>query len=568
MPNLQSQARLEKKLRRKVAEVSVEEKYRKQQELLSSLEKVSEVLASDVDLPTILSDIAKIVGTVLGAKWVNFWELTPDKKAVSIVAHYGMKPEYMEHSLEHPIRLGTAWIGRALETRKVWATSDILKDPRLQELGPLWERAIKKQDYHGLLCAPLFSKNEVVGGICLYYRQVHEFTDFEMRLVSVVANQAATAISSTKLLEELATRQKATLNILEDVEDARKNAEEEKEKTETIITNFADGLLVIDGENKLSLVNPQAEVFFGIRQQEVIGKSVSALLKSAQLKPLMELLSGEPKGVLRKELPLRENLTLEISTIPLAMGENVIANLVIAHDVTREKMIERMKTEFVSLVAHQLRTPLSAIKWTLKMLLDKELGNINEEQQDFLQKTYQSNERMISLINDLLNVARIEEGRYLYKTTLTSLEQIVQPVIESYKGEIARKNLKFRFDKPEEFLPRITADVEKITLVVQNLLDNAIRYTQEGGEVTVSLKRTEKSAEFSIKDTGVGIPKDQKSRVFTKFFRGANVLRLDTEGSGLGLFIAKNIIEAHGGKIWLESEEGKGSTFYFTLPVK
>lgn len=551
-----------------MAKENKKEKYGEQEELLTALQRVSEVLASDVDLPTILSDIAKIVGTVLGAKWVNFWELTPDKKAVSIVAHYGMKPEYMKHSREHPIKLGTAWIGRALETRKVWATSDILKDPRLAELGPLWEEAIKKQNYHGLLCAPLFSRNEVVGGTCLYYRQVHEFTDFEVRLVSVVANQAATAISSTKLLEELAARQKATLNILEDVEEARRTVEEEKDKTETIITNFADGLLVIDGEDRLSLINPQAEVFFGVRQGEVIGKSVSELLKFAPLKPLMELLSGESKGVSRKELPLRGNLTLEISTIPLARGQKLIGNLVIAHDVTREKMIEKMKTEFVSLVAHQLRTPLSAIKWTLKILLDKELGEITEEQQDFLQKTYQSNERMISLINDLLNVARIEEGRYLYKTILTSLERIVQSVIESYEGEISRRKLKFRFEKPERLLSRVAVDVEKITLVVQNLLDNAVRYTPEGGEVTISLGRGKKEVEFSIKDTGVGIPKDQQNRVFTKFFRGANVIRLDTEGSGLGLFIVKNIIEAHGGKIRLESEENKGSTFYFTLPVK
>lgn len=551
-----------------MAEENKNQKYQKQEGLLGALQKVSEVLASDVDLPAILSDIAKIVGTTLGAKWVNFWELTPDKKAVSIVAHYGMTKAYMEHSRRYPIKLGTAWIGRALQTRKAWATSDILKDPRLQELGPEWEKAIKKQDYHGLLCAPLFSRNEVVGGICLYYRQVHEFTDFEMRLVSVVANQAATAVSSTKLLEELAARQKATLKILEEVQEARKNVEEEKEKTDTIVTNFSDGLLVIDSENKISLVNPQAEIFFDVRQEEVIGKSVSELLDFSKLKPLMELLGAKIKEVSRIELPLRENLTLEISTTPLARGQKVLGNLVIAHDVTREKMIERMKTEFVSLVAHQLRTPLSAIKWTLKILLDKELGEITAEQQDFLQKTYLSNERMISLINDLLNVARIEEGRYLYKTTLTSLEQITKSVIESRKGEINRRKLKFKFDKPKSSLPLISADVEKITLIIQNLLDNAVKYTTEGGEVVISLRLGKGAVEFSIKDSGVGIPRDQQNRVFTKFFRGANVIRLETEGSGLGLFIVKNIVEAHGGKIWFESKEGQGSTFYFTLPVK
>ena len=229
-----------------------------------------------------------------------------------------------------------------------------------------------------------------------------------------------------------------------------------------------------------------------------------------------------------------------------------------------------MKTEFVSLAAHQLRTPLSAIKWTLRMLLDGDLGKITEEQKDFIEKTYSSNERMINLINDLLDVTRIEEGRRLYKPVLTDFEPICQFVINSYKEEIEKRKLKLEFKKPEKKLPQVMLDVEKIRLVIQNLLDNAARYTPSGGQVTISLKPTkgEKEIEFSIKDTGVGIPKDQQARVFSKFFRGANVMRMATEGSGLGLFITKNIVEAHGGKIWFESEEGKGTTFYFTLPLK
>ena len=245
-----------------------------------------------------------------------------------------------------------------------------------------------------------------------------------------------------------------------------------------------------------------------------------------------------------------------------------MGNLVILHDITREKIVERMKTEFVSLTAHQLRTPLSAIKWTLRILLDGDLGALSVEQRDFLEKTYQSNERMISLINDLLNVTRIEEGRYLYKMTLVNLEEIIQFVVNSYKEEIKRRKIKFEFIKPKEKLPQVLIDVEKMRLAVQNLIDNAVRYTHAGGEITISLNRGRREIEFSIKNTGIGIPKDQKDRIFTKFFRAANVMRMETEGSGLGLFIAKNIIESHSGKIWFESEEGKGATFHFALPVK
>ncbi len=366
-------------------------------------------------------------------------------------------------------------------------------------------------------------------------------------------------------LEELKESRTSLMNILEDVEEARRKSEEEKNKTLAIITNFADGLLVFDNENKLILVNPQAEIFFEIRTPDIIGKSISELFSFPLLKPLIELLSKEIEGIFRKELPIKENLTLEVSIIPLTKEEEILGNLVILHDITREKMVERMKTEFVTLAAHQLRTPLSAIKWTLRMLLDGDLGAITEEQKDFVEKTYRSNERMISLINDLLNVTRIEEGRYLFKPALADIEAVVQFVVKSYQEEIEKREIKFEFIKPTEKLPLILIDVEKIKLVIQNILDNAIRYSRPGGEVTISLRYGKKEIELSIKDTGVGIPKDQQGRVFTKFFRAANVMRMETEGTGLGLFIAKNIIEAHGGKIWFESEEGKGSTFYFTL---
>ena len=228
---------------------------------------------------------------------------------------------------------------------------------------------------------------------------------------------------------------------------------------------------------------------------------------------------------------------------------------------------DKAKSEFVSIASHQLRTPLSAIKWILHMFLDNDLGEITLEQRDLLEKAYKSNERMIALVRDLLNVARIEEGRYLYKPTLTEIENIVEEAISLSMQEVKRKKIKLEFQKPKKRMPRAKIDVEKIKLVVQNLLDNAINYTLPGGRVTISLKYAKKEIEFKIQDTGIGIPKDQQYRIFTKFFRGANVMKIETEGSGLGLFIVKNIIKAHNGKIGFESEENKGSTFWFTLPI-
>jgi PAS domain S-box-containing protein len=376
-------------------------------------------------------------------------------------------------------------------------------------------------------------------------------------------------LSKVKQVQEgLKEAQAALMNILEDTEEARRKAEEERNKTQEIITSLNDGLLVFDRENFLSLINPQAENFLEVDQKKLIGKSVDELSKIDKVKPLADILGKDIKTLFRQELTITQNFILEVSTVPLTESGRRIGSLIVLHDISREKMVERMKTEFVSISAHQLRTPLSAIKWTLRMLLDGDLGKITSEQRSFIEKTYVSNERMINLINDLLNVTRIEEGRYLYKPVLSEIEKVIQFIIDSYKEQAERKNIKLVFKKPKEKLPKVLLDTEKMNLAVQNLVDNAVRYTPSKGSVTVSLNYDKKDITVSVKDTGIGIPEDQKERVFSRFFRGANVIKMETEGSGLGLFISKNIIESHGGKIWFDSEEGKGATFYFSIPFK
>ena len=367
---------------------------------------------------------------------------------------------------------------------------------------------------------------------------------------------------------ELENSRTALMNMLEDVEEARKKAEAERDKTQTIVANLTDGLVVFDKNSIVSLVNLQTEDFFKVKSKDIIGKSIADLNEIPGINLLENLLGAEIKGAYRKELITKEGLTLEVSAIPLISGAEKLGALVILHDISREKTIEKIKTEFVSITAHQLRTPLSSIKWTLRMLLDGDLGEITDEQREFIEKTYTSNEKMISLINDLLDVTRIEEGRYLYRPVLGDIEEILQSMLASYNDLAKARRLRIDFKKSDKKMSKVMVDVEKIRLAIQNLLENAIRYTPVGGTITVSLKRDKKEVIISIKDSGVGIPKDQRERVFSKFFRATNVVKMETEGSGLGLFITKNIIEAHGGRIWFESEEGKGANFFFTIPIK
>ncbi|MDD5098191.1 MAG: ATP-binding protein [Candidatus Pacebacteria bacterium] len=360
----------------------------------------------------------------------------------------------------------------------------------------------------------------------------------------------------------------ALLNILEDTEDARRIAVDEKNKTMAIIENLTDGILLLDTNGRVETISLMVESFLKKSKEEIIGIDFFDIIAGNEFKALKDLLKdgGKIKAVQRKEVEVGDNLNLEVTVVFLKTEQEEKGSLIVLHDVTRDKLIEKMKTEFVSIAAHQLRTPLSAIKWTLRMILDGDVGKITEDQKELLDKTYISNERMISLINDLLNVSRIEEGRFLYKQENMQLEDIVDGIVKSSAESLKMKNLKIDIDVPKKLIPEVFVDKEKIGLVVQNLLENAIKYSKDGGDIKIVMEKLENEASFKIIDSGVGIPENQKERIFSKFFRGDNVVALETEGSGLGLYTAKNIVEAHKGKIWFESKENSGTTFCFTLP--
>lgn len=362
----------------------------------------------------------------------------------------------------------------------------------------------------------------------------------------------------------------ALLNVLEDTDEARKDAVRERNKTMAIIENLTDAILLLNSRNEVEIISHPVVDFLRKDRKDIIGKDIGKLLEGEDFNRLRELLIDEKKKnikvVFREEFSVGNRLNLELTTVFLNDKSEEGAVLIILHDITRDKLVEKMKTEFVSIAAHQLRTPLSAIKWTLRMVLDGDVGELSDEQRDLLEKTYISNERMISLINDLLNISRIEEGRFLYRQEAGQLEDVVRVIIDGSQELFKMRKISLSIDVPKEKLPSVDIDKEKIGIAVQNLLENAIKYTSEGGSVHVSLEKIGSEIIFKVKDTGVGIPESDHERIFTKFFRGDNIIKMETEGSGLGLYTTKNIIDAHRGKIWFDSKEGKGTTFYFSLP--
>jgi len=244
-----------------------------------------------------------------------------------------------------------------------------------------------------------------------------------------------------------------------------------------------------------------------------------------------------------------------------------IIAFIIIQSFERLAEASRLKSEFVSIVSHQLRSPLSNLRWALDLLMSGRMGTIEEEQLEYFKILKENSTRMRELVSDLLIVSRIEMAGMPLKKKNFSLVELTNELIENYKLFAKASNIDVKFE-PEPNLPEVFADPNQIKIVVENLLDNAIRYIKDRGEVDISVKRSGANVYFEITDSGVGIPKKDQKYIFQKFFRSENALRYQTQGSGLGLYISRSVIEKSGGKIGFKSQEGKGSTFWLTLPIK
>lgn len=236
---------------------------------------------------------------------------------------------------------------------------------------------------------------------------------------------------------------------------------------------------------------------------------------------------------------------------------------------TSEKVnIENLQSDFVTLASHQLRTPLSAIKWYTEMLIAQRTGRLSGKQLEYLHEIYRSNERAINLVNDLLDVSRIQEGHIQLELRPTKIEKVVEEIIDNFNTLIKASRVSINFEIINGPLPAVETDQEKLKRIIINLLSNSIKYTPADGQIRIAVQNNKNHLTISVSDTGIGIPKADQRKVFEKFFRSPSVIKLAPDGTGLGLFIAKSLIEAMSGKISFKSQEGKGTTFSFTLPIK
>lgn len=232
---------------------------------------------------------------------------------------------------------------------------------------------------------------------------------------------------------------------------------------------------------------------------------------------------------------------------------------------------DQVKSEFIAVTSHQLRTPISSIKWCLEILLSEDFGELNQKQKNFVKQANESNERILNILEDLLNAAEIEKGKVKLSKEKVEFEPLIENITNKFKDKIKLKKIICKITNTFEKGEEIFLDKEKIKKALSNIIENAIKYNYVGGRIDIDISKTKKQGDnylkCSISDSGAGIPKDEINLIFSKFFRADNVITIDTDGNGLGLYVAKSYVESHGGKIWVESKVGKGAIFIILLPL-
>ncbi|MBU0613597.1 cell wall metabolism sensor histidine kinase WalK [Patescibacteria group bacterium] len=364
-----------------------------------------------------------------------------------------------------------------------------------------------------------------------------------------------------------------------------KKVEEEKDisllvsrKLEATLENIGEGVLVVNSDKVITIFNPTAESIIGISKSDALGKNYSEIfmISEESIKKNSETIvdktfrTGKSIESTGKENIVQKNGNIEpidyIAAPVKNSDNNVTGCVVVFRDVSKARSVDRTKSEFVSLASHQLRTPLSSIKWNVEMLFESS-NELSKNNLKYLKRISKGSERMIQLVNALLNVSRLELGTFFIDPKDVNLKSIIKGVVDETEGMrtikklrlVVKHNMKAKKLKLDENLTRI---------IIQNLISNAIKYTPEKGKIMVITNQDKRYVHLTISDNGYGIPVQQQSMLFTKFHRADNVRELGIEGTGLGLYIIKFILDASGGKILFKSEEGKGSDFTVSFPIR
>jgi PAS domain S-box-containing protein len=354
--------------------------------------------------------------------------------------------------------------------------------------------------------------------------------------------------------------------------------DEQRAQSDAMFASIGDGAITTDEFGRITKINATALAILGYSEDEVIGQWFPKIVVPVNRE--LEVISLIDRPITKAFLTgksISERMTyrnkagglvpVSITVSPIILAERPIGAIEVFRDITLESEIDRMKSEFISLASHQLRTPLSAIKTYSHMLVEGYMGEVSDSQKQTLKTIINASNRMNELISTLLNITRIESGSIAVRIKPIDISQALEEVAQELNLMVSDHEVTLQIDVPKG-RGIIRTDGLILKEIITNLVTNAIKYTSPGGNITLRLRDLDASMIISVKDTGMGIPKFAQNQIFTKFFRAQNVVKQETSGTGLGLYLVKGLVEALQGKIWFKSDENIGSTFYVRLPKR
>ncbi len=424
---------------------------------------------------------------------------------------------------------------------------------------------------------PLVHTGRAIGVVAIAFTEPTELNAEAQALWHAVAGQASVALAAAQNHQEVKRAFAALQDQAAQIEILNAQLEEERDRASaqldiylSIVSTMPAGAWLCDTGGNLLVSNSMFQEFFGKTLpdeplEQMLAQIAAVLPEDDPFPQTVRDLVHDPHAVAEGQLRLTTGYTLQWSSAPVGKGQSRVGRLFTFQDVTELAELDRLKSEFVNTVSHELRTPLTSIMGYLSLVLAGTAGPLQEQQREFLNIVARNTNRLANLINDLLDIQRIESGRMPIHLSPTSLATVVRQVAETFRVQAEQKGLSFTVNVPEE-VPLINADPDRLTQIIANLVSNAVKYTKEGG-VTVSVSAVGDQVELEVADTGIGIsPADQK-RIFEKFYRAEHPYVREVGGTGLGLPIVKTMVEEHGGDLQLESQPGRGSRFIVSFPA-
>ncbi len=513
---------------------------------LAALTSIASQVNCTQDLDEILTGALKTTLEVIGEESGEIFLLDEETGDLNLYVHQGLSEAFV--AAEAVVGAGECLCGQAVHSGRISMVADMATHPDRSR------SACVREGFESCIRLPLLARGETLGLLSLQSRNRRHFTVEDEELLTAIGHQIGIAIANAQLIDD-AERRRATLD--------------------SVVNSLVDGLVLVDRRGRIAYANPHAQEILNLSASALQGQILDTMGREvagripypdqvlAQLRSAIEDPQRTPTVEFALTGPTVRTLQARLFPIQDAGGGSLGLGLLL-RDITREKELDQMKSQLLSTVSHELRTPLASIKGFATTLLREDVDWDEESRREFLSIIDEESDRLSELISNLLDMSSIEAGTLRVEPETIDLRPILQETTAEFQMMTRDHQIQLHQSAP---LPLVMADPRRARQVVRNLLENAVKYSPEGGAVTVSTKVGTDRLQISVADQGIGIEPDQLGNVFDRFYQVDSASTRKVGGSGLGLSICKAIVEAHNGQIWVESTPNVGSTFHFTLPL-